>query len=145
MEVIIVVLLCAIVFVFYLLYATKKEVLALKENICKQENELVQLKKTLREHENKLRRLSLEEIKSPSADKRFVKVIFTPDSKKCYDYLLGNNRDIKIGDFVEVYVNDKERGKPTWSVAKVVYISKTGEFSEHAKSKIKKKTDRPKW
>ena len=74
-----------------------------------------------------------------------MRVIFSPDSKKHFDYLLGNNPDVKVGDFVEVYVSDKERGKPAWSVAKVVYISKPGEVSEYARSKIKRKSNRHKW
>ena len=146
MEVIIAVLLCALGFAAYLLHSIKKTVALLQDRIREQENALVQLKQTLLEHEDRLRRLSPAEVKSsPPEDKRFVQVIFTPDSKNRYDYFLGNNPDIKIGDFVEVYVTDKDGGKPKWSVAKVVYISEPGEVSEYAKSKIKRKSARRKW
>ena len=146
MEVIVAVLSCAVVLALYLLRSTKKDVAFLRERLIEQETALGHLKQTLLEHEDRLRRLSPAEIKSPPPeDKRFVQVIFTPDSKNRYDYFLGNNPDVKIGDFVEVYVTDKDSGKPKWSVAKVVYISEPGEKSKHAKSKIKRKHDRYRW
>ena len=76
-------------------------------------------------------------------DKRFVQVIFKKHAKKRFDYFLGENYDIRVGDFVVVHVNNS--GRATWKIAKVVYISKQGEISNHAKSKIIKKADYPKW
>lgn len=75
--------------------------------------------------------------------KRFVQVIFKKRGKKRFDYLLGDNYDIKIGDFVVVHVNIS--GKTTWKIAKVVYISLPGEVSPYAKSAVIKKADYPKW
>lgn len=133
MDVIVTFLLCLVGFLVYLLHKKSEEVDALKDELH-------------RLHHQKSDAVQPSPAQAPPpADKTFVQVIFSPDSKKCYDYLLGNNPDIKVGDFVEVYVSDKERGKPSWSVAKVVYISQPGEVSEHAKSKIKKKHDRYKW
>ena len=76
-------------------------------------------------------------------EKRFVQVIFKKHSKKRFDYLLGNNPDIRVGDFVVVHVNNS--GKTTWKIAKVVYVSRSDEISNHAKSSIIKKADYPKW
>ena len=75
--------------------------------------------------------------------KRFVQVIFKKRSKRRFDYLLGDNNDIRVGDFVVVHVSNG--GKITWKIAKVMYISKPGEVSEHARSTIIKKADYPKW
>lgn len=77
------------------------------------------------------------------SSKTFVQVIFKKRGKKRFDYLLGDNYDIRVGDFVVVHVNNS--GKTTWKIAKVVYISKPGETSNHAKSEIIKKADYPKW
>ena len=76
-------------------------------------------------------------------EKRFAQVIFKKYSKKRYDYFLGENNDVKVGDFVVVHVNIS--GKTTWKIAKVVYVSSHGEVSTHAKSAIIKKADYPKW
>ena len=80
----------------------------------------------------------------PSA-KIFVQVIFKKNGKKRYDYFLGDNYNIKVGDFVEVYARDKWSGKKEWRVAKVMYISAPGEISRYANSTILKKADYPKW
>lgn len=130
MEIILAALLCVIGFLIYLLNKSKDEIFSLKTEI------------------NKLRttKSSANQTKSPPIDdKRFVQVIFNPNSKNCYDYLLGNNTNIQVGDFVEVYVGDKDGGKPKWSVAQIIYISKPGEVSEFAKSKIKRKSNRRMW
>ena len=76
-------------------------------------------------------------------DKRFVQVIFKKHGKKRFDYFLGSHYDLRVGDFVVVHVNNS--GKTTWKIAKIVYISKPGEISKHAKSEIIKKADYPKW
>lgn len=129
MEIILAALLCVIGFLVYLLNKSKDEIFNLKTEI------------------NRLRaqKSPAEQIQPQIKDRRFVQVIFTPDAKNSYDYLLGNNPDVQVGDFVEVYVADKDGGKPNWSVAQVIYISEPGEKSEYAKSKIKRKSNRPKW
>lgn len=128
MEIILAALLCVIGFLIYLLNKSKDEIFSLKIEI------------------NRLRaQKSSAKIQSPIDNKRFVQMIFKPDAKNSYDYLLGNNPDVQVGDFVEVYVADKDGGKPNWSIAQVIYISEPGEVSEYAKSKIKRKSNRPKW
>ena len=133
MDVIVTFLLCVVGFLAYLLHKKREEVAALKAELHR-----------LQSQKSAAVQSSPDQTLTP-ASKTFVQVIFSPDAQRRYDYFLGNNPDIKVGDFVEVYVSDKERGRPAWSVAKVVYISKPGEISEHAKSKIKKKHDRYKW
>ena len=76
-------------------------------------------------------------------EKRFVSVIFKKRAKKRFDYLLGDNYDVRVDDFVVVHVNIS--GKTTWKIAKVVYISLPGEVSPYAKSAVIKKADYPKW
>lgn len=129
MEVIITILLCTNGFLIYLLNKSKDEIFSLKNEI------------------NKLRtqKISVKEIKTPPPEKRFVQVIFKPDAENYYDYFLGNNTDIQVGDFVEVYANDTDNGKPSWTVAQVIYISEPGEVSKFAKSKIKRKHDNHIW
>ena len=147
MEIFVAILSCALIFALYLSYSNRRELLNLQKKFSAQEEELVQLKKTLGKYDKALRRLTLDKKTKPlqHAEKRFVQVIFTPESKKCYDYLLGDNQDVNVGDFVEVYANKMNNGKPEWSVAKVVYISEPGEVSKHAKSKIKRKSNYNKW
>ena len=109
MGIIIAILSCALIFSLYLLNSNRKKIFQLDEKILNQDNEIAELRKTLNKHENLLRRLSRDEnnrLNSPD-DKRFIKVIFNPDAQKSYDYFLGNNPDVKVGDFVEVYVSDK--------------------------------------
>lgn len=100
--------------------------------------------------------------------KRFVQVIFKKGSHKRYDYFLGNIRGLKVDDFVLVPIRkSKERldkeiqrmlieveltgkigekpRKTTCLRAKVKYISKPGEVSEHARSEIIKKLDNRTW
>lgn len=79
------------------------------------------------------------------ANKTFVSVIFRKRARKRYDYFLGDNFDVKVGDFVEVYVHSKISGQVEWKVAKVVYMSKPGEVSEKARSTILKKAAYDKW
>ena len=80
---------------------------------------------------------------SVSSSKQFVQVIFKKNSKKRFDYLLGDNNNIRVGDFVVVHVNHS--GKTTWKIAKVMYISSPEEVSLYAKSPVIKKADYPKW
>ena len=92
MEVIVTLLLCTTAFLLYLLNKNRNEISELKAEIHR-----------LKQSDN------AAPVSPPANKKRFVRVIFTPDSTKCYDYLLGNNPDVKIGDFVEVYVSDKKK------------------------------------
>ena len=71
--------------------------------------------------------------KTLRTSKKFVQVIFPGYSHDRYDYLLGNHRNIKVGDFVMVGTKKGARR------AKVVYISEAGEISSRAKSEIIKK------
>ena len=94
--------------------------------------------------------------------KRFVQVKFKESSRKCYDYLIGDVRGLKVGDVVLVPIHkSKERldkeirrmiiemeltGKPgemprktTCLRAKIMRISKPGEVSQYARSVIIKK------
>lgn len=136
----------ALLYLAYLLHSNKNEIRQLKETVYEQNKLLVSLKQKLQQHEKLLQKFSSADNKSTSqSEKRFIQVIFTPNSKKRYDYLLGNNHDVRVGDFVEVFVSDSEMGKPKWSVAQVVYISEPGEVSKYAKSKIKRKSDYKKW
>lgn len=75
----------------------------------------------------------------------FVRVIFREGDRKYYDYFVGDNQDVQVGDFVEVYFNNKASGKVERRTAKVIYVSEPGETSDYARSKIKRKADYPKW
>ena len=132
LEVILAVLLCALGFFIYLTDRNKHEIFCLKQALRDKELEI----ETLR---NKLYAFQ----KSPKV-KRFVSVIFQKNDSKSYDYFVGNN-DVQVGDFVEVYIKDKNHGKPKQTIAKVIYLSEPGEESKHAKSEIKCKANRDKW
>lgn len=69
----------------------------------------------------------------PPQPKRFVQVVFPGYSQDKYDYLLGDNDDVEVGDFVMVGTKGGARK------AKVVRVSGYGEISKKAKSKIIKK------
>ena len=121
-------LLCTIAFLLYLLNKNQNEISELKAEI------------------HRLRQYGSKKFVPPPVDEKiFVSVIFKEHDQKYYDYFLGDNHDVKIGDFVEVYFNNKISSKTERRIAKVVYISKPGEVSEYARSKIKGKADRPKW
>ena len=167
MEVIVTVLLCAIGIFLYLLNENNNENLELKRKLREKENEI----RTLPPEQNqKVREVVVEKIienpiyiqqqtqqnyflkpisKNPpqyfSNEKRFVQVIFKKNSKRRYDYFLGENYDIKVGDFVVVWVHDKFSGENKWKIAKVLYISSPNEVSDKATSTVIKKADRPKW
>lgn len=136
MDVIVTFLLCVIGFLAYLLRKKHDEVVALKNELHR-----LQIQKS-----DAVQSLPAQAPPLLVIDKNiFVRVIFKKNDTKYYDYLLGDNRDVKIGDFVEVYFNNKISGKTESHVAKVIYISKPGEISEYARSKIKRKAARPKW
>ena len=150
MEAVIIILLCAVGFVLYLLNNSKNELLRLKEQIHERDIQILKLQTALRERNVDVSEAISAEIQtefSSSAvdNKAFVQVIFKKDSKKRYDYLLGKNYDVKVGDFVEVYASGVDNGKPKWAVAEVVYISSPGETSDYAKSAIKRKSNHKKW
>ena len=67
---------------------------------------------------------------TPPKTEKFVRVVFKGYSNKGHDYLLGNNKNVKVGDIV--LVGTKNGAKQ----AQVVYISQSGEVSEYAKSEI---------
>ena len=90
------------------------------------QNENVRLKEKILELENKLKG------KNPFG-KKFVRVVFKGYSNKEHDYLLGNHKNIKVGDIVLVGTKNGARQ------AQVAYISHSGEVSEYAKSPIIKK------
>ena len=128
MEVIVTLLLCTTAFLLYLLNKNRNEISELKAEI------------------HRLKQSDNAAPDSPPVDKNtFVSVIFKESDKKFYDYFLGDNSDVQVGDFVEVYFNNKISGKTERRVAKVIYVSESGETSEYARSKIKRKTDRRKW
>ena len=66
------------------------------------------------------------------APKKFVRVIFKKGDRKRYDYFLGDNFDIEVGDFVEVWATSKFTGRDELKIVKVVYISEADEFSDKA-------------
>ena len=132
LEVILAVLLCALGFFIYLTDRNNHEIFCLKQALRDKELEIETLRKKIDAFQ-----------KSPKK-KRFVSVIFRKDDTKAYDYFVGNN-DVQVGDFVEVYIKDKNHGKPKQTTAEVVYLSEPGEESKHAKSAIKRKSNRNKW
>ena len=159
MDVIFALLLCALGFFIYLTDKNKNEILVLKKEL-REKNKQAELKpqstpeiaNTELVHEMpppRRPRLAPEPNRRPKSNRidenTFVSVIFKKSSKKRYDYLLGNNYDVRVGDFVVVYINDKFSGGIKWKIAQVVYMSKPGECSRHANSIVIKKADYPKW
>lgn len=134
MDVLVAVLLCAIIFLLYLLNENKNEVLRLKRE--RRENERDNVAQPPQK---------IFQPKLPPPSGTFVSVIFKEHDTKYYDYLLGDNRDVQVGDFVKVYFNNKATGRVECRVAQVIYVSEPGEVSEYARSKIKCKSDRTKW
>ena len=133
MDVLVAVLICAILFLLYLLNENKNEVLRLKRE--QRENE--------RDNVARPPQKNFQPQLPPSSG-IFVSVIFRKGDRKYYDYFVGDN-DVHVGDFVEVYFNNKATGRVERRVAQVIYVSEPGEVSEYARSKIKRKADRPKW
>ena len=135
MEVIIAILLCVVGFLVYLLFKSRDEVARLKIEISRLQ--------TISDISSS----TVQTQTPPTNEKTFVRVIFNENDRRYYDYLLGNVRDVHVGDFVEVYATNKFAQEPSSKLfaAQVIYISKPGEKSEHAKSKIKRKSNRRKW
>ena len=134
----------------------RNEVFELQRKLREKENSILDLNRmynTFKDANNELRRqlVELEQENSnlrrngvqlplplpfpppPPKTKKFVRVVFKGYSNKEHDYLLGNHKNIKIGDIV--LVGTKNGAKQ----AKVVYVSQSGEVSEYAKSEIIKK------
>ena len=132
-------LLCALGLFLYLLNSSKNEVLRLRQELYYKDRLIEDLRRQLDANPQP----SHPALPSPST-RTFVRVIFRADDEKYYDYFVGNN-DVQVGDFVEVFASDKDRGVPTCKVAQVVYVSKPGEVSDYAKSVIVKKVDRHNW
>lgn len=175
MDVILTLLLCALGFFIYLADKNKDEVLRLKQERRDRDkiNELMSAKipttyeladsapvNVTSQSTTRFRSPSPPKVRQPSTqtftrkqqpkpirvdENTFVRVIFKKTSKKRYDYFLGENYDVQVGDFVVVYVNDKFSGETKWKIAQIVYISKPGEVSKHASSTVIKKADYPKW
>ena len=110
--------------------STLKENQELKEKISKLEQKISMLENSQVGELSLFPEVSDRKNKS---QKRFVQVVFKGFSDKKHDYLLGKNKNIKVGDIVLVGTKNGARQ------AKVVYISEPGEFSEHAKSEVIKK------
>ena len=152
MEVILTLLLCALGLFIYLANKNKNDVLRLKDSLFEKELELVSLRTELRDKDRLIeelrRQLDAKQSASPSnralpsPSELFVSVIFRADDEKYYDYFVGNN-DVQVGDFVEVYFNNKASGKVERRTAQVIYVSEPGEFSDYARSNIKRKVARP--
>ena len=129
MDVLVTLLVCTVAFLLYLLNRQRHEIADLKA-------EVQRLQLT-----NNVRALS-----TPIIDENtFVRVIFKAGDKRYYDYFVGDNQDVHVGDFVEVYFNNKASGKVERRVAKVIYVSEPGEVSDYARSNIKRKVDRNEW
>lgn len=123
METLIVFLLCAVGIFIYL--------------SNKEKNDVARLKETLREEEN----LSASSKRLISGfSKKFVSVKFNESATQLYDYLIGDNYDLKVNDRVEVPITSKFTGKTT-KIATVKYVSSAGEHSDYAKSYVIRKVD----
>lgn len=133
-------LLCALGFFIYLTDRNKNEVLRLKQELRDRDILIEELRRQLAAKSSPSNRAL-----PPPSSETFVRVIFNKGDEKQYNYLVGELRDINLGDFVVVNVNDRVAGKTKWKIAQVVYISKPGEVSEFAKSAVVKKADYPKW
>ena len=72
----------------------------------------------------------------PVNNATFVSVIFKRGDRKSYDYFLGNNYNVRVGDFVIVYARDKKSKTAERKIAQVVFISSFGDVSPYARSEI---------
>ncbi|MBR7025150.1 MAG: hypothetical protein IKI08_04005 [Selenomonadaceae bacterium] len=158
MEVIMTLLLCALGLFLYLTDKNNKEVLRLKEELRQRNNTTNLPTPALTQQPQVIREVIVEKpviIFQPvppkpftpvlSSGRIFVSVVFK-GSKKYYDYFLGDNYDVNVGDYVEVYARDKNNGNiPRKTVAKVRYISYPGEISRYAKSEIERKVTYNEW
>ena len=138
-------LLCALGFFIYLTDRNKNEVLRLRQELRDREIEILTLRAELRDKDILIEELRRQLAAKSSPSEMFVSVIFREGDRKHYDYLLGDIRDVHVGDFVEVYFNNKASGKVERRTAKVIYVSEPGEVSDYARSNIKRKSNRNKW
>lgn len=82
---------------------------------------------------------------TPPEPKTFVRVIFKKGSRKRYEYFLGDNFDVKVGDFVEVWATSKFSGRDELKIVKVVYVSETDEISYKATKTVVGKSELRGW
>ncbi|MBR5913722.1 MAG: hypothetical protein IKZ58_05130 [Selenomonadaceae bacterium] len=115
METLIIFLLCAVGIFIYLSNKEKNDITLLKE---------------------KLR----EEANLSSSSRKFVSVKFKESDTQLYDYLIGDNYDLKVNDRVEVPISSKFTDKTT-KIATVKYVSSDGEYSDYAKSYVIRKVN----
>ena len=99
----------------------------LRKQLVELEEENSKLKRRL---ENIQAPLPISFSPTPPKTKRFVQVIFQKYSHDRYDYLLGDNPDVKVGDYVKVWANGRQ------TRAKVLKISDPDEVSPYAKTPI---------
>ena len=122
MEALIVFLLCALCISIYFTNKYKDEVARLKEKLREQET------------------LSASRIEQTfPTTRKFVSVSFKEGDTQVYDYLIGDNYDLKVGDLVEVPFRSKYSGANEVKVATVKYVSVPGEQSNYAKSNVIRK------
>lgn len=146
LEVILAVLLCALGFFLYLTDRNKHEIFCLKQALRDKELEIETLRRKIdafQKSTTKRQKNSQPQLPLPASE-IFVSVIFREGDRKSYDYFVGDN-DVQVGDFVEVYFNNRSSGQVERRAAKVIYVSEPGEVSEYARSEIKCKSDRNKW
>lgn len=136
----------------YLLNSSKNEVWRLRQELRDKDRLIEELRQQLyaasfstQPSTTSPQKIYQPQLPSPVDEKTFVSVIFKENDRKFYDYFVGKNQDINVGDFVEVYFTNKDSGKVERRAAQVVYISKPGEVSDFARSVIKCKSDRNKW
>ena len=92
------------------------------------------------QHEHTAKSKIAPKVKALPVSEPFVQVIFSQYDVRRYDYLLGDNYDIRVGDFVKVWTK-----KGVCKIVQVVYVSRPGEVSKKAKSPISGRADYPKW
>lgn len=78
-------------------------------------------------------------------NERFVSVIFRKGARKRYDYFIGENHDLKVGDFVVVPVYENVPSKFDLKIVKIKYVSEYGETSKRAYSTVIGKIDKHTW
>lgn len=126
MEALVVFLLCALCISIYFTNKYKDEVVRLKEKLREQEN------------------LSASRIEpNLPTTKKFVSVSFKEGDTQVYDYLIGDNYDLKVDDLVEVPFRSKYSGENEVKIATVKYVSVPGEQSNFARSNVIRKVDSP--
>ncbi|MCR5834784.1 MAG: hypothetical protein K6G55_09090 [Selenomonadaceae bacterium] len=155
MEVVITVLMCALGVFMYLTNKNNREILKRNEEIrtlnqilAQRDEEIFRLKNQialiLPSPQSTRQQMPRPEI-PPTLGKKFIQVIFKKHGKKRYDYLLGNNPDVQINDFVVVPVADRLTGEIVRKIAKVIYVSQANEISAYANSPIFGKINNYSW